>query len=281
MRRVPILLTLIVGVASIAPGTAEALGDPAGPLLSSHTLTGGGYHSARFTVPNASTAVTQRIVTDSIKDAQTYGYGGFILNGDGSFRSFWALTTFFPGATAHAEAPVVEVAVDEAMALDRSVFANTLGAQSTITLPAGEFIAVMAASSDDALDITMGFYGGPGVTVISTASGSNGFVLREPDFRGDVNVTAGASIAHAKVIVNASTQHDAEGRLFGWFQAPSDGPVPSVAMGYDGPAGSEDGRLSYIFANDPPGPYRFRLDHAATLQFIFVWGVDVTLPAVA
>lgn len=270
MRRLSLLSILTAILASTPAGATVPLS-----TLATDTLAGNGYAAYRISVPTPS-SLRLGVAVPAMNDAESLGYAGWLLNGDGSFRDFFAVTTWFPGAGAHAE--VAGTIVDQRTALPRSVFAPTLALQYAIaTVPAGEFIVVFAVAADGHVEPTVTLDAGSGVAVVNRVTGSGGFMLREQDFSGGVNIQAGASIAQPKVMSNVSVVQGVAGRLFGWFGSGADF-YPSIRMGYDAPDRTYDGGTSYTISNAPAGDYRFRIDEAKTLQFIWAWGVGVTLP---
>jgi hypothetical protein len=124
-------------------------------------------------------------------------------------------------------------------------------------LPPGDWIAAIqyAAESPFAGDVNVQAAPGSGIT--SETAGTNVFLRHAGDFTGPLDVFTNLGSVEVAAISGASDRETTSAPLYGFF---FQGGQPSAAIGYDGPAGSQDGAAQYSFVGATPGAYRFRID---------------------
>ncbi|MFN2614704.1 MAG: hypothetical protein ABR552_07820 [Actinomycetota bacterium] len=207
------------------------------------------------------------------------GFGSGIGNtGFGIFSSFFgfAVTGYNGKSYTHVEGPAIGTVLDQR---GGGYTCNPCGAGAGTHYDEGDYTITVVATADGAMtgDAVI-FASNLAVSVTNTTLGS-GFMYREPDFRGGVNVDVLSGEAGAKAIVGSSVSQTVSGQLFGIFEDTLFDPIATIS--YDEPSGVKHSASAggvFFYEGDAPGPYTFNIDAnvgATGLAGIFAWGGDI------
>lgn len=284
-----ILGTMLVAV---VPSPAGAFHDPGMPVLSAFAAPSAGWAAWKVTTNGGSFGAE---AWATLKGSNMASIGVYLLKGDGSPNGAAVLTSWGSGQVeSHVEVPAVGQILDlRGGSLDGvEGLGVTWGG-----LPAGTYDLVAIVSQSDGAVTGAHWRSYAESAVLDAAStGTNAFLLRDPDFHGTLNVYENAGVSQpaglpfgfgvrAKAIVDGSATTHAGHRLFALFESLGGNPVLSrlTKMDYTGPDGNHAGSTAYFIQGGAQGDYTFHVAQNADTSGIFapvIWatGADVALP---
>jgi len=266
---------------SLVPAQTLASHDPGVPLLDTNAFQGNAWASWRISVPaDSHIEIEGRGIAAA--DAAAANVGAWLLRADGSLYGSDLETWFSDQTIVHAQVLDPDhTLVDNVMGGLGGPFGTSLGFPG---LPAGDWIVVVMANSDQAItggELTV--YATEGATIVSETGGAASFFVNAPSFIGTLNAEVSVLLGpQARVIIDAHQAESVGGRLFGLFATVGYG---VCTISHTGPDGGGQG--SAILNGGPAGTYDFSIDlcvdAGADLPALlfkphtWVTGADVTL----
>lgn len=273
--------TLVAAVAATAvllvvvPASAFHCGFlPCPPLLSTTAINGNGGVSQRISLPAGSAMDLE--IQGNATGATSYGFGVFLYNAAGQIVAGFMFTATGNQTEVHVEGPVVGELVDVRSGAGGGFTGAAMGLTN---MPAGTYVAVLGGTTDGSFAGEANVYASAGSSIVNTTTGG-GFMHREADFSGGVNVIAsvGPTPVRAKVLLGDTVSETISNSLFGWFGAHFFDAVYSAH--YTGPNGGGSGTTHYFFFGTQAGTYNYTIDAnigLTSLQGAWAWGLDIAL----